>query len=328
MKMRSLAVAALTGLLMIGGCGKKDEAVAPRLNATQQAAVEHAPPPGKALSPGGVNKVLTDRGFTPEKVRRRGSTYVVDAVGKTGNKVRLVIDGKAGQIKGLDVIRWAPGAKRIAKGSRGATFVNDTYEFGYTLPDSYFADWINYQPAQWQVWEPWIDYGDEYVIDDWNEVYYEDFVDEISYAEWVDAYGEIPDWSDASFYDDSYWDAAVEEYYAANADAFAEDYGYEYAAEVFEEDYYAAMVADEMAADQAAQDEVDFQQQVEAERDVANYEAAAEAEYQQQIEAERDVANYDAAAEAEYQQQVEAERDAAAYENSGYEEPVEDNSNY
>ena len=299
--------AAVAALLMIAGCGKKEEAAAPQMNAAQQAAVEHAPPPGKALSPGGVNKVLTDRGFTPQNVRRRGSTYVVDAVGKTGNQVRLVIDGKAGQIKGLDVIRWAPGAKRIAKGSRGATFVNDTYEFGYTLPDSYFVDWIIYQPAQWQVWEPWIDYGDEYVIDDWNEVYYEDYVDEISYAEWVEYYGDIPDWSDESFYDDGYWDAAVEEYYAGNADAFAEDYGYEYAAEVFEEDYYAALVGDEMAADQAAQDEADYQQQVEAERDVANEEAAAEVEYQQQVE---------------------AERDAAAAGDSGYEEPVEDNSSY
>ncbi len=299
--------AAVAALLMIAGCGKKEEAAAPQMNAAQQAAVEHAPPPGKALSPGGVNKVLTDRGFTPQNVRRRGSTYVVDAVGKTGNQVRLVIDGKAGQIKGLDVIRWAPGAKRIAKGSRGATFVNDTYEFGYTLPDSYFVDWIIYQPAQWQVWEPWIDYGDEYVIDDWNEVYYEDYVDEISYAEWVEYYGDIPDWSDESFYDDGYWDAAVEEYYAENADAFAEDYGYEYAAEVFEEDYYAALVGDEMAADQAAQDEADYQQQVEAERDVANEEAAAEVEYQQQAE---------------------AERDAAAAGDSGYEEPVEDNSSY
>ena len=311
MKMRSLTVAALTGLLMIAGCGKKDEAVAPKLNETQQAAVEHAPPPGQALSPGGVNRVVTERGFRPESVKRRGSTYVVDAVGKTGNKVRLVIDGKAGQIKGLDVIRWAPGAKRIAKGSRGATFVNDTYEFGYTLPDSYFVNWIVYQPAQWLIWTPWIDYGDDYVITDWSDVYYEDFIEEVTYEEWVEYYGPIDDWSDESFYDDGYWDTAVEEYYAENADAFAEDYGYEYAAEVFEEDYYAAA------------SEAEYQQQVEAERDVANYEAGTEAEYQQQVEAERDVANYEAASEAEYQQQVEAERDVAAYE-----EPVEDNSNY
>ena len=44
---------------------------------------------------------ISFRALTWSSVRRRGSTYVVDAVGKTGNQVRLVIDGKAGQIKGL-----------------------------------------------------------------------------------------------------------------------------------------------------------------------------------------------------------------------------------
>ena len=295
-------------LLLIGGCGDKAQTPA----TTQDApAARHAPPEGRAMSPGAVSRVITERGFRPSSVRRRGSTYVVDAVGKSGNQVRLIVDGKAGQIKGMDVIRWAPGAKRIAKGSRGDGFVNDAYEFGVTVPDSYLANWVVYQPDQWVWVSPWIDYGDDYEID-YSDISYDD-VPELTYAEWEAAYGAIEAWDD-SFYDEAIWETAVETYYEDNADAFEAEYGYAYNDQVFQEDYYEAMEEEQNLAEQRQMDEAEYQAQAEAERDVADQEAYDEAAWQQQAEAERDVADQEAAEEADYQQQAEAERD------SGYEE--------
>lgn len=324
-KLRMIHLAAIAGLLLTAGCGDKGKAPEAKLTDTQAAAVEHAPPPGKAMSPGAVNKVLSDRGFKTDAVRRKGSTYVVDATGKTGNKVRMVIDGKAGQIKGLDVIRWAPGAKRIKKGSRGVAFVNDTYEFGYTLPDTYFVDWIIYQPVQWITYVPWIDYGDDYVITDWSEVTYESYVEEVTYEQWVEYYGEIETWSSDSFYDDSDWDTEVESYYAENSEEFEADYGYDYSEDVFDEDYYVDASDDEAAAsdeggayteDDQAADDGSYEAQDAATSDDGSYDDSGAEESPQ------DQGDYDDSGSEESPQ------DQGDYDDSGSEESSEDDSGY
>lgn len=325
-----LGAVAIAALLSTGACGdKKAEPAA--MTAAQQAAVEHAPPPGKAMSPGAVNRVMTQRGFRPTSVKRRGTTYVVDAVGRTGNQVRMVVDGRAGQIKGLDVVRWAPGARRIAKGSRGTTFVNDAYEFGYTLPDSYLVEWIVYTPAQWEIYVPWIDYGEDYVIEDWSEVYYEEDIEEVSYDYWVEEYGEIETWSEESFYEEAWWDESVETYYEENTDAFEEDYGYAYAAEVFEEDYYASMESDEMVAEQAAEDEAEAMNTAEAEAAEADYDEGAY-DTSNEEDGSYDDGAYDTSNEDDGSYDDGAydtsNEDDGSYDDSGSEESSEDDGAY
>lgn len=60
------------------------------------------------ISPRRVHRILRRSGFSDVgAIRLRGPNYVVEAVGPRGNLVRVIIDGRSGDITGLRVIRWA-----------------------------------------------------------------------------------------------------------------------------------------------------------------------------------------------------------------------------
>lgn len=236
LKVGAAMAAALALSVSLAACGDSSS------NGSAAAAQVAMAPEGRTMSPGAVTRSLQGRGFTPTNVRRRGGTYVVDARGSSGNDVRLVVDGRAGQIRGMDVLRWAPGQKRIARGSRGNRFVNDTYEFGVTLEDALLLSWILYGADEWNSDVAWIEY--EEVTDwEWSEIYYEDTVEEVSYELWEEEYGAIELYEE-SFYEETYWEETFgdEELYYEDESAYAEElteeYGEEYYAEYEESEQY------------------------------------------------------------------------------------------
>jgi hypothetical protein len=62
--------------------------------------------PRRPLASGDVAKSLATRGFHEiGPVRQRGTTYITEATGPDGERVRLVINGVTGGIDGVRVIR-------------------------------------------------------------------------------------------------------------------------------------------------------------------------------------------------------------------------------
>jgi hypothetical protein len=100
-------------------------------------------------SPHKVAELLASHDFKIRDIKRKGATYVVMADGKRGNKVLFVVDGLNGQIKGMDVVKWAPGAKRVKRGSHGVGFFDEFYEFGVVIPATIYMTWVDYNTTQW-----------------------------------------------------------------------------------------------------------------------------------------------------------------------------------
>ena len=258
LKVGAAMAAALAMSFSLAACGEP-----PAAESAAAAGQVAMAPDGQTMSPGAVTRSLQGRGFTPTNVRRRGGTYVVDARGPSGNDVRMVVDGRAGQIRGMDVRRWAPGQRRISRGSRGNRFVNDTYEFGVTLEDALLADWVLYEEADWVSDEAWIEY-EEVEEWEWSEITYEESIEEYSYEEWEAEYGEIETYEE-SFYEEASWEESygdeelAYEDEAAYEEELTEDYGEEYYAEYEESEEYwddgAEAAADE-GADAGYEEEV------------------------------------------------------------------------
>ncbi len=168
-------------LAALGACG-----AAPSKSTTAPAA---AAVKAKVASPGAVAAMMKQARFEVSGVYRNGASYVVKAKGPSGNEVLAAVDGKTGKIIGMDVVKWAPGAKRVKRGSRGNAFTGDVYEFGVAVPVAALATWVTYQPEQWvATTDEWIEV--EGVTATWEEVTYEESVTEVAYETYVEEYSE------------------------------------------------------------------------------------------------------------------------------------------
>ena len=130
-------------------------------------------PPPKApkdniYSPGAIDKSLTRLGYRIEKMKRKGTTYSVRAVGKSGNRVQLTVDGRSGAIVGLAVLQAAPGqgprVAAIMKSRRGSRYVDDSHPFGIIIPDTYQLRWTVIPNNVWTV------YTTDYISENWTYV--------------------------------------------------------------------------------------------------------------------------------------------------------------
>ena len=158
------------------------------LTATSAAAAPGAK--AKVLSPGQVGALMKKAKFKVAGVYRKGPSYVVRATGPTGNDVVLAVDGKSGKIIGLDVVKWAPKAKRVRRGSRGNAFTGDVYEFGVSISLPSLSTWVVYGPAVWTTTtnDTWIEVETTTVT--WTEVTYEETITEVSYETYEAEYSE------------------------------------------------------------------------------------------------------------------------------------------
>jgi len=144
---------------------------------------------GRVISPAKVNALMTSAKLKVQTMQRRGDTYVVKAKGLSGNEVVVVVDGRKGDIIGLDVVKWAPGAKRIKRGSRGKAFTGDVYEFGVTLSVAALVGWTLYDNRSWaSTGVDWIEVTYETVT--FTEVTYETTIIEESYEVYTEEYSE------------------------------------------------------------------------------------------------------------------------------------------
>jgi len=180
---KQLAVAGACAVLLgaVAGCG-----AAPSKPAAAEA------PKAKVAAPGQVAAMMKQAKFEVAGVYRNGSSYVVEAKGPSGNQVLAAVDGRTGKIIGLDVVKWAPGAKRVKRGSRGDAFTGDVYEFGVAVPVTALATWVSYEPAVWtSTASEWIEV--ETTAATWSEVTYEESVTEVAYESYVEEYSEAYD---------------------------------------------------------------------------------------------------------------------------------------
>lgn len=143
----------------------------------------------KVMAPAKVARLMKQSKLEVAGVYRKGANYVVKAKGPSGNEVLVAVDGASGKILGLDVVKWAPGAKRVKRGSRGAAYSGDVYEFGQVAPVAALSTWVVYEPAQWVSTGPeWIEVETTPVS--WTEVTYEENVTEVTYEEYAVEYAE------------------------------------------------------------------------------------------------------------------------------------------
>jgi len=145
--------------------------------------------PERVISPAKVNALMTSAKLKVQTMQRRGDTYVVKAKGLSGNEVVVVVDGRKAEIIGLDVVKWAPGAKRIKRGSRGKAFTGDVYEFGVTLTLAALVGWTPYDSRAWTSTSvEWIEVTYEPVT--FTEVTYETTIIEETYESYSEEYSE------------------------------------------------------------------------------------------------------------------------------------------
>jgi hypothetical protein len=125
-------------------------------------------PKDRIFSPGAIDKSLKQLGYRIEKMKREGTTYSVRALGRSGNRVQLTIDGRSGAIIGLAVLQAAPGlAPRVAaamKARRGTRYVDDSTPFGIIIPDTYQFRWTVIPSNAWTA------YTTDYITESWNYV--------------------------------------------------------------------------------------------------------------------------------------------------------------
>ena len=159
------AIFLLSAAIVLAGTTSVAASAAPSANL-------RLPPPkapqDKIYSPGSIDKSLKQLGYRIEKMKRKGTTYSVRAVGKSGNRVQLTVDGRSGAIIGLAVLQAAPGqGPRVAavmKSRRGSRYVDDSTPFGIIIPDTYTLRWTVIPSTVWTV------YTNDYIPESWTYV--------------------------------------------------------------------------------------------------------------------------------------------------------------
>lgn len=128
------------------------------------------PPPSapkdKIYSPAAIARDLEKRGYRIEKMKRKGTTYSITAIGPSRNRVQLTVDGRSRDIVGLAVLEAAAGLAAaiaaIVKSGKGTRYVDDRHPFGILIPDTYTSRWI---PITTTVWTT---YSGDYVTEVWS----------------------------------------------------------------------------------------------------------------------------------------------------------------
>ncbi len=108
---------------------------------------------GYALSPAAIARRLSARRFRINAMYRRGPAYAVKAVGPSGNQVEMMVDGRSGEIIGLNIVK-AVTAIALAinnMNAQKASFIDDRHPFGAVVPEVVYAHWQGYQQAQWEA---------------------------------------------------------------------------------------------------------------------------------------------------------------------------------
>src|SRR5262245_49102216 len=59
---------------------------------------------GQALSPAAIARKLTAKNYRVEEMYRKGSAYQVKAIGPHGGHVEMMVDGRSGEIMGLNIL--------------------------------------------------------------------------------------------------------------------------------------------------------------------------------------------------------------------------------
>ena len=143
-------------------------AATPMAQAAAAPASLRLPPPkapkDQILSPGAIDQGLKKLGYRIERMKRKGTTYAVTAIGRSGNRVQLTVDGRSGAIIGLAVLKAAPGqAAKVAaavKSRKGTRYVDDSSPFGIIIPDIFTTRWTVVPSTQWI-------YSVEYIPESW-----------------------------------------------------------------------------------------------------------------------------------------------------------------
>jgi hypothetical protein len=104
-------------------------------------------PSNQVLSPSAIAARLGQKGFRVSEMYRKGSAYAVTAMGPSGNKVLLMVDGRSGVILGLNVLA----AKVAVAPQRAPTavFIDDRHPFGAVVPAVVYDSWQRYDQPQW-----------------------------------------------------------------------------------------------------------------------------------------------------------------------------------
>jgi hypothetical protein len=102
-------------------------------------------PVNQALSPNAIAVGLRESHMQIQEMYRKGPAYAVVAIGPNKNKVLLMVDGRSGEVIGMNVLAgvvpitpsWVP------------IFVNDRHPFGVVVPEVIYQHWDRYTEAQW-----------------------------------------------------------------------------------------------------------------------------------------------------------------------------------
>jgi len=114
---------------------------------------------GQALSPSAINRKLAAKRYRVQEMYRNGSAYQVKAVGPSGSKVEMMVDGRSGAILGLNVLS---GLAAIANAVFGpnhhmhTAYVDDRTPFGAVVPSVVYSKWKPYSPRDWNTGSDYI----------------------------------------------------------------------------------------------------------------------------------------------------------------------------
>jgi uncharacterized membrane protein YgcG len=105
--------------------------------------------PTQCLPPGAIAQRLTRQHFRIQKMYRKGPAYAVAAIGPSGNKVLMMVDGRSGGILGLNVLTAV--VQVTPQRAPNAVFVDDRHPFGAVVPAVIYDTWQEYSETQWAV---------------------------------------------------------------------------------------------------------------------------------------------------------------------------------
>ena len=105
--------------------------------------------PTQCLPPGAIAQRLTRQHFKIQKMYRKGPAYAVAAVGPSGNKVLMMVDGRSGGILGLNVLTAV--VQITPQRAPNAVFIDDRHPFGAVVPAVIYDTWQEYSETQWVV---------------------------------------------------------------------------------------------------------------------------------------------------------------------------------
>ncbi|MEO7654728.1 MAG: PepSY domain-containing protein [Sphingomicrobium sp.] len=123
-------------------------------------------PANQIYSPASIARDLEKRGYRIEKMKRKGTTYSIKAIGPNRNKVQMTVDGRSGDIVGLAVLEAATGLAAaiavIVRSGKGSRYVDDSHPFGIIIPDTYQSRWTTITTNVWTT------YSGDYVTESWS----------------------------------------------------------------------------------------------------------------------------------------------------------------